>query len=302
MRDYSIVYFNGIDRGFSIPSTLAEFEIGGMEFSIKWYGALIAAGYLLALIAATHLAKKKHIDVDALYDVVIFGTLGGIVGARAYYVLFNLGYYLANPSKILSINEGGLAIYGGVIGAVLVGFITCKIRKFNPGDAIDLAAVGFLLGQGIGRWGNFTNQEAFGTNTSLPWGMTSNKIKDYIVAHQDAFVEKGITMDPYEGVHPTFLYESIWCLLGFVILFIMFSKFRKFKGQVALSYGVWYGAERTVIEGLRTDSLYIGNTDIRVSQVLSLILAVSCLVALIIGFIKSKKTYSPEKTFKETES
>lgn len=288
MSDYTIVYFNGVDRGFSIPSTIAHFSIGSMEFTIKWYGVLIALGYLVALIAATHLAKRAKIDVDKLYDAVIFGTIGAIIGARAYYILFNLDYYLANPASIIRIDEGGLAIYGGVIGALLAGFITCRVRKFKVLDAFDLAAVGFLAGQGIGRWGNFTNQEAFGTNTALPWGMMSEKTTEYLSEHQDFMTAHGLTVDPYQGVHPTFLYESIWCLIGFVLLYFMFKNHRKFRGQIALSYGVWYGAERAFVEGLRTDSLYFAGTNIRVSQILSLALAVVCLVILIMKLIKYK--------------
>lgn len=288
MKDYTVVYFNGIERGFSIPSTLCEFELGGMEFSIKLYGLLIAIGYLLALMVATKLATKKGLDVDALYDAIIFGTVGGIIGARAYYVAFNWDYYSANPSHIMNISEGGLAIYGGIIGALLVGFIVCKIRKFSVLDTFDLAAVGFLIGQGVGRWGNFTNQEAFGTNTDLPWGMTSDKVSEYIIRNQDFFAEKGYAMDPYTAVHPTFLYESIWCIIGAVILYFMFDKFRRFRGQVILSYGIWYGLGRVIIEGFRTDSLYIGDTTIRVSQMLSGILVVVCAIILVAGFVKAK--------------
>ncbi len=288
MKDYAVVYFNGIERGFSIPSTLCEFEIGGMEFSIKLYGLLIAIGYLLALVVATKLATKKGLDVDALYDAIIFGTVGGIIGARAYYVAFNWDYYSANPSHIMNISEGGLAIYGGIIGALFVGFIVCKIRKFSVLDTFDLAAVGFLIGQGVGRWGNFTNQEAFGTNTTLPWGMISDKTTEYIINNQDFFAEKGYAMDAYTAVHPTFLYESIWCIIGAVILYFMFDKFRKFKGQVILSYGVWYGLGRVIIEGFRTDSLYIGDTTIRVSQALSAVLVLICAILLVVGFTKAK--------------
>lgn len=287
MKDYAVVYFNGIERGFSIPSTLCEFEIGGMEFSIKLYGLLIAIGYLLALTVATKLATKKGMDVDALYDAVIFGTIGGIIGARAYYVAFNWDYYSANPSHIMNISEGGLAIYGGIIGALLVGFIVCKIRKFNVLDIFDLAAVGFLIGQGVGRWGNFTNQEAFGTNTELPWGMTSDKVSEYIINNQDFFAEKGYVMDPYTAVHPTFLYESIWCIIGAVLLGLMFDKFRKFSGQIILSYGIWYGIGRVFIEGFRTDSLYIGDTTVRVSQMLSAVLVIVCAILLIAGLKKA---------------
>ncbi|MCQ2461252.1 MAG: prolipoprotein diacylglyceryl transferase [Clostridia bacterium] len=289
MSDYTIVYFNAIKRGFSVPSTLVDFSIGNMDFSIKWYGVLIATGYLLALIFCTKLAKRAKIDVDALYDAIIWGTVGGVLGARAYYVLFNLDYYLTYPSHILNISEGGLAIYGGVIGAALAALIVCKVRKIRPLDVLDLASVGFLMGQGLGRWGNFTNQEAFGINTDLPWGMMSDKTTEYLIDHQDFMAEHGLLVEPYKGVHPTFLYESLWCLIGFVILYFMFKNHRKFRGQICLSYGAWYGLERSIVEGLRTDCLYIPNSNLRVSQLLSIALCVVCLVLLIVKFVKYKK-------------
>ncbi len=301
MSDYTIVYFNAIKRGFSVASTLADFHIGNLEFTVKWYGVLIATGYLLALIFCTKLARRAKIDVDALYDAIIWGTLGGIIGARAYYVLFNLPYYLANPSHILRISEGGLAIYGGVIGGGLAAVLVCKIKKLHPLDVLDLAAVGFLIGQGLGRWGNFTNQEAFGYNTSLPWGMMSDKTSEYLIEHQDFMVEHGMTVEPYAGVHPTFLYESLWCIIGFVLLYFMFRDHRKFRGQIALSYGVWYGFERSIVEGLRTDSLYIGATNIRVSQVLSIALCVVCLVLLVVKFVKYRKNPTEIVTDKPDE-
>lgn len=290
MSDYTVVYFNAIDRGFSIPSTLVDFSIGSMDFSIKWYGVLIATGYLLALIFCTKLAKRANIDVDALYDAIIWGTVGGIIGARAYYVLFNLEYYIQNPSHILNIGEGGLAIYGGIIGAIIAAMIVCKIRKLHPLDCLDLASVGFLIGQGLGRWGNFTNQEAFGTNTTLPWGMLSDKTTEYLIDHQDFMVSHHLTVSPYEGVHPTFLYESLWCIAGFVLLYFLFRNHRKYRGQIALVYGAWYGLERGIVEGLRTDSLYIPGTDIRISQILSIALCVVCLVILIVNLVRHKTT------------
>ena len=290
MSDYTVVYFNAIKRGFSIPSTLVDFSIGSMDFSIKWYGVLIATGYLLALIFCTKLAKRAKIDVDALYDAIIWGTVGGIIGARAYYVLFNLEYYMANPSHILNIGEGGLAIYGGIIGAVIAALIVCKIRKLHPLDCLDLASVGFLMGQGLGRWGNFTNQEAFGTNTNLPWGMLSDKTTEYLIDHQDFMASHHLTVSPYEGVHPTFLYESLWCLIGFVLLYFLFKNHRKYRGQISLMYGAWYGLERGLVEGLRTDSLYVPGTDIRISQILSIALCIVCLVILIVNLVKHKTT------------
>ena len=151
-----------------------------------------------------------------------------------------------------------------------------------------------LIGQGIGRWGNFTNQEAFGTNTTLPWGMTSDKIVAYINSHQAEFAQNGFEMDPDLPVHPTFLYESLWCLLGFVALYIVCQKFYKFDGQLFLGYGIIYGIERTIVEGLRTDSLYIGNTTLRASQLLSLAIVAVCTIVTIYKFKKKKKAKTTE--------
>ena len=286
MSDYSIVTFQGIGHEFHVPSTLADFYIGNQEFTIRWYGVLIAIGFLLALLFTTRLCRKAGIDVDKFYDCVIWGTIFGVLGARAYYVAFRWDYYSAHLGEIIRIQDGGLAIYGGILAAVLTCLVVCAIRKIRVLDVLDLAAVGFLMGQGIGRWGNFTNQEAFGVNTDLPWGMTSDKVKEYIITHQWFFEEHGLTVSPARYVHPTFLYESLWCLLGFVILYIMFSKHRKYRGQIMLSYMVWYGVERALVEGLRTDSLYLGATNIRISQWLSAGIAVLALILLIIQTIR----------------
>ena len=163
----------------------------------------------------------------------------------------------------------------------------------NFWNLLDIATMSFLIGQGIGRWGNFTNQEAFGVNTDLPWGMWSEKVADYIAANQQFFAANGFEVDPSKPVHPTFLYESIWCLLGFFVLYIICRKARLFSGQIALCYGVWYGVERMVVEGLRTDSLYIAGTTIRISQALSAALALVCAVLLVALIIKYKKHPKP---------
>ena len=145
-----------------------------------------------------------------------------------------------------------------------------------------------LIGQGIGRWGNFTNQEAFGVNTDMPWGMWSPKVQSYIMSNQAEFAANGFSVDPNKYVHPTFLYESIWCLLGVLVLYIITTKFRKFSGQTFLCYGIWYGLERMVVEGLRTDSLYIAGTQIRTSQALSAAIVVVCSILLVVLLIKYK--------------
>ncbi len=293
MADYTIVYFKGIDRGFEIPSVLAEFNIPFLgEMSIKWYGAIIAFGFLLAVLFGGRQAYKWRMSIDKMLDVLIFGTVGGILGARLYYVAFEWDYYANHLDEIFQIWHGGLAIYGGIIGGLLAAFITCKVNKLNFYNLLDLAGMSLLIGQGIGRWGNFMNQEAFGTNTDLPWGMKSEKTMDYILSNVENFRDKGIVMDPGGYVHPTFLYESLWCLIGFAILYVIMRKFRKFSGQIFLCYGIWYGTGRAIFEGLRTDSLYIGDTTLRVSQLLSAVVVVLFLAALIVllrKFIKNPK-------------
>ena len=156
-----------------------------------------------------------------------------------------------------------------------------------------MCGMSFLIGQGIGRWGNFANQEAFGTNTSMPWGMYSSKVADYLTANKSLFAEKGITVDPSLPVHPTFLYESLWCIIGFFIIYYICRKHYKFAGELILCYGIIYGAERAVVEGFRTDSLYIPGTTIRISQLLSAIIAVLCLAILIAKLVELKKYPKP---------
>ncbi|MDR0314449.1 MAG: prolipoprotein diacylglyceryl transferase, partial [Oscillospiraceae bacterium] len=172
MKEYATVFFTAFDKGISVPAVLAEFTLFGMEFSIRWYGVLIAAGFALALLICTRIAKKQGVNVDHFFDAVIFGTIAAIVGARLYFVVFNLDYYSKNPGEILKISNGGLAIYGAIIGALIAGYIVCRIRKESFLKVFDIAAVGFLVGQGIGRWGNFTNQDALGTPPPLPRATT----------------------------------------------------------------------------------------------------------------------------------
>ena len=176
-----------------------------------------------------------------------------------------------------------------IIGGIIAAYFVCKKTGLPFLKLLDLIGMALPIGQGIGRWGNFTNQEAFGVNTTSIFGMTSDKIVDYINSHQVEFAENGIEMNPDLPVHPTFLYESVWCLLGFVVLFIVCQKFHKFDGQLILGYGIIYGLERTVVEGLRIDSLYIGGTNLRVSQLVSLALVIVCTVITIYKFVKLNK-------------
>ena len=258
------VTFPKLGLEFFINST--AFSIG--SFEVKWYGVIIATGLMLAVLYGMKRAAYFGVDPDKLLDAIIVGVVCAVVGARLYYVAFTWDYFKDDPIRIITdFHEGGLAIYGGIIGGLLGGGIVAKIKKINVFACLDLAALGFLIGQGIGRWGNFTNQEAFGTPTDLPWGMVSANTGNI-------------------AVHPCFLYESLWCLMGFVLLHFFSKKFVKYKGQIFLMYLVWYGLERTFVEGLRTDSLYLpfsifGYTP-RVSQLLSALLVVAGVLLLII--------------------
>ena len=252
---------------------------GGWE--IRWYGIIIAVGFLLALLYAFKYSNRYNINLDRALDVVIVTVPLAILGARTYYLIFD-GEKLESISDFFGGGGGGftgLAIYGGVIVAFTVGPLMCLVKKIYIPDMVDIAAVGFLIGQGVGRWGNFMNQEAFGGPTgSKFFGMTSeNVVYDF---SQNGF-------DSGALAHPCFLYESIWCIAGFFIL-NHFSKKRKFSGQIALMYGVWYGFGRAIIETLRTDSLMIGN--LKVSSIVSIVLCLICGVLLVVNLRKVNET------------
>lgn len=293
--DFARVTFGGINTAFDVSSVFCEFNIGDKFFSIKWYGVIIAFGFTLAALFGGRIAYTWRINLSKMVDVLIYGTFGGIIGARAYYVIFQWDYYSQNPAEIFQIWNGGLAIYGGIIGGLLAAFITCKVEKLNFYNLLDMVGMSLLIGQGIGRWGNYANQEAFGTFTNGNFGMMSSKVASYIASNPDKFGLEGITdVNAYIEennlfVHPTFFYEFAWCMLGFLVLYITLKKFRKFSGQLFLSYGIWYGLGRTFIEGLRTDSLYIGDTSIRVSQLLSICIVAFCSIVLVAMLIKVKK-------------
>lgn len=291
--DSTTVYFTALDKGFKVSSILAEFELFGNPITIRWYGAIIAFGFLLAVLWGGRMAYKWKMSLDKMIDVLIYGTFAAIIGARLYYVIFRWDYYAAHPSEIIAIWNGGLAIYGGIIGGIIAAFITCRFNKLNFYNLLDCAGMSLLIGQGIGRWGNFANQEAFGSNTTMPWGMMSEKTTQYLEENYDSLKALGMNVDPYAPVHPTFLYESLWCLGSFLILLFIYKKCRKFSGQLFLTYGVLYGTGRAIIEGFRTDSLYIGDTTLRVSQVLSGVVALLFLAVLVYMLIKTKKNPKP---------
>lgn len=288
LTDYTAVEFPKLGWKFDIYANLVEFTIPGwdIDVTIRFYGVIIAFGFILAVLFGGRMAYKWKMDLNKMLDVLLYGTVAGIIGARLYYVIFEWDSYKNDLLSIFRIWEGGLAIYGGIIGGIVAAYFVCKKNGLNFLKLLDLFGMSVLIGQGIGRWGNFTNQEAFGINTELPWGMWSEKISNYINLNYATLSANGIDMEASNPVHPTFLYESVWCLLGFLILYIVCKRFRKFDGQLILGYGVIYGLERTVVEGLRTDSLYIAHTNIRVSQVLSLLIAVLCLAITIIKFVQ----------------
>ena len=256
MSDYSVITFPGL--GIEVNPAKA-LTLGPL--SINMYGLIIACGLLLAVLYATRRSKQFGLKSDDLIDGVLFIVPFAIICARLYYCIFQWNSYKDNPIEILYIWNGGLAIYGGVIGAALGILVFAKAKKVHVGAVLDITSLGFLIGQSIGRWGNFFNREAFGAET-------------------DAFLRMGLQNARTGAVtyhHPTFLYESMWNAAGFVLIHFL-SKKRKYDGQVALMYLAWYGLGRTFIEGLRTDSLYWGN--FRVSQMLAAITCFAGVAAL----------------------
>lgn len=271
----------------SFPGLGLEMEINRVAFTvfgvpIYWYGVCIALGLLLGMLYAFRYAKSYGIDADRMVDVIFASTIAAIIGGRAYYVA-TAPYEYQSIWEMIDIRLGGVAIYGGIIAAFAMGALMCRVRKVPMLPMFDLAAQGFLIGQCLGRWGNFFNQEAFGGNTTLPWGMISESTQQYLQAVQETLAAQGMTVDPSMPVHPTFLYESIWCGLGFLLLW-RYSKHRRFHGEMTLLYIMWYGFERFFVEGLRTDSLMVGN--VRISQAVA---ALSVAAALVLWVILRRK-------------
>lgn len=277
--------------GIDIHVNSTAFTVFGA--TVTWYGVIITIGMLLAMIYGFSRMRQFGLDSDRAIDGVIGGVIGGIIGARVYYVAFHWSEYAGDWKAIFNIRSGGLAIYGGVIGALLVGSLVCKLRKVRLLPMYDIVSLGFLIGQCIGRWGNFTNHEAFGGNTDGLFGMSSGHIQSWIASH---YADGSVVAD--KPVHPCFFYESMWCLLGFILLHIVSKKWRKFDGQIFLMYIVWYGLGRFFIEGLRTDSLYIGT--IKVSQAVALISVAVGLVLLCVGFSRVKRMGTDYKLYVDT--
>ena len=250
-----------------------SFSLGPL--TIHLYGLVIAVGLMLAVLYCCRRCKEFGLKEDDILDGVLWITPFAIVCARIYYVVFSWQDYAANPISVLYIWEGGIAIYGGVLGAVLGIAVFCRIKKLKMATVLDLVLLGFLIGLSIGRWGNLFNREAFGapTETFFRMGLMNS------------------VTGQWEYYHPTFLYESVWNLVGLVLLHFL-SKKRRYDGQVALGYAAWYGLGRTFIEGLRMDSLYWGS--FRVSQVLA---AVSCTAAVCVLLWQSFRPHDPAKLY-----
>ncbi len=252
-------------KGFGIDFEMSNkaFEVAG--FPIYWYGIIIAFAFLIAVLLGLRSCKKFDLEQENILDLVLLAAPAAIIGARLYYVIFSWDQYKDDLTKIFKMRDGGLAIYGGVIAALIVAWIYSRRKKISPLHLIDFGVPYLVLGQAIGRWGNFANQEAFGTMTNLPWRMNGTVPDEYLLS-----LSAGIDLSKW-GVHPTFLYESLWDFAIFLFL-IFFRKRKKQNGEVLSLYLILYGVGRFMIEGLRTDSLYMGN--FRVSQLLSALLVV----------------------------
>lgn len=240
------------------PVALSVFGI-----DIMWYGILISLGIILAVMLAMYRARRKGIKTDDILDIALVAVPVAIVCARLYYVIFKWDYYSANPAEILNIRNGGLAIHGAIIGGVLAGILVCRHKKLSPPFMVDLVAPSIILGQAIGRWGNFMNNEAHGGPTDLPWAIEVDGV----------------------GVHPTFLYESLWNVIVMFFLLYYDKRFKRRDGELFLLYGMLYSLGRFFIEGLRTDSLYF--MGLRVAQLLSLVIIL--VFGLIFVLLRSKK-------------
>ena len=289
-------------RSLEFPGLGLEFAMERVAFTILgrpvyWYGLIIAMGFLLAVLVCCKLSHRFGIRQEDITDMLLAAVPLALVGARGYYILFYLDLYRRSDGGLdipamLRVWDGGLAIYGGVIAAVLVLFVFCRLRKISFLAFADLGVFGLFIGQSVGRWGNFVNMEAYGGVTELPWRMCSAEIAGELL-------DKGLVdtaayqsvLDGSLGVHPTFFYESLWNLVGLGLLFLLLKLGRKFDGQLFLTYLFWYGLGRAWIEGLRTDSLYLFETGLRVSQLLAVLSCVTAVVCFVL--LKRKKGYAP---------
>lgn len=274
--------------GIEIASLGKGITIGG--FTIAFYGMIIAFGMVMGYLMTAFQAKRTGQEPDLYLDLALWDIVFAVIGARIYYVIFSWGYYKDNLLQIFNTRGGGLAIYGGVIAGVITTIIFGKVRKQNFFQLLDTACVGLITGQIIGRWGNFCNREAFGGYTN---GLFAMQLKEGDVASSNlthAVLKHIVEIDGtrYIQVHPTFLYESFWNV-GVLIILLLFTKHRKYNGQIFLIYLLGYGLGRVWIEGLRTDQLIFFGTGVAVSQVLSGVLVVASAAILIYQYVKGRQ-------------
>lgn len=274
--------------GIEIEKLGKNISIGG--FSIAYYGIIIAFGMVCGYLIAAWQAKRTGQDKEMYLDLALWDIIFAVIGARVYYVIFSWDYYSKNLKEIINTRGGGLAIYGGVIAGVITTFVFSKVRKVSFMKLLDTACGGLLIGQIIGRWGNFFNREAFGGYTDGLFAMQIKRtqVNQSNITHD--IIKHLVDIDgvSYIQVHPTFLYESLWNIVVLLII-LFYTKKKKYDGQLFLIYLLGYGAGRFWIEGLRTDQLLIPGTTVAVSQVLSATVAVAAAVIMIIMFKKKKE-------------
>lgn len=301
------LYFKNVPDGFTV-----------FGFRIALYGVVVGLAMLIGYLVAEWTAKRTGQDAEKYLDFTIIAIIVSVICARVYYVVFNWSAFSENPLSVFNLRTGGLAIYGGVIGGVTTAILFAKIKKLHVGQFLDTAIVGLLTGQIIGRWGNFFNREAFGTYTNSLFAMQvdvrdaaycfnpasgTDYVKNLFAGKEQAFEnvmkirENAVVTEAatYVQVHPTFLYESLWNLALLIILLI-YTKRKKFHGEIFFLYLIGYGIGRFWIEGLRTDQLFLFGTGIPVSQALSVVLAALGLALYIVFFVKEKKKKSQTET------
>lgn len=277
-----------VHLGITIQNMVKSFSIGG--FSIAFYGVIIGIGMVCGILVAQSDAKRRGQDPEMYLDFAIYGMLFAILGARIYYVVFQWEYYREHITEIINLRKGGLAIYGGIIAAVITLYVFAKKRKVSFFSMGDSAVLGLVTGQIIGRWGNFFNCEAFGGYTDSLFAMRIRRsiVNESMISQElidNLIVENGIE---YIQVHPTFLYESLWNI-GVLLFLLWYRKRKKFDGEMILIYFAGYGLGRTWIEGLRTDSLMIPGTGFAVSQVLSIVVTIISVLLLVFFHTKKEK-------------
>lgn len=280
------IYFPHLNLNFNINSI--AFEVFGMP--VYWYGIILTTGIVLGAALSSYIAKKEGLDPDIMIDFILYDIIFALIGARTYYVAFNFNYYKDNLIEIFNIRQGGIAIYGAVIISVIVAVIYTRIKKLSFWKFADIAAYGLVLGQAIGRYGNFVNKEAFGDYTNNVFAMRILKGEAKLPLSENILNNIQVAFgQEYIQVHPTFFYESCWNI-GLLILLFVYRRYRKNDGEIFLLYLIGYGIGRFWVEGLRTDQLLVGNTHIAISQVV----AILSIILGIIGITVCRKASQKE--------